>query len=208
MQQEFEKPYFDILIQKIKSEYSNKTIYPPENQIFNAFNFTPLDKVKVIIIGQDPYYNPKQANGLSFSVSKKNKIPPSLRNIYKELKNDISKDITDNGSLESWAHQGVLLLNSVLTVEAGKPNSHKNFGWETFTEEVINKLSKKKKNLVFLLWGSHAQKKDKFIYPNNHLLLRAPHPSPLSAYRGFFGSKHFSKTNNYLKKNKIKEILW
>jgi len=208
LENEFEKGYFTKLREFVKNEYSNKIIFPPAKLIFNAFNLTPVEKVKVIIIGQDPYHGEGQAHGLSFSVPKGIKTPPSLLNIYKELKSDIDKDIPNHGLLEDWAKQGVLLTNSVFTVESGKANSHKNIGWEKFTETVINLISKEKENLVFLLWGSYAHKLEKFIYSNNHLILKSVHPSPLSAYNGFFGSKHFSKTNNFLKKNNIKEILW
>ncbi len=208
LENEFEKEYFTSLREYVKNEYSNKLIFPPAKLIFNAFNLTPVEKVKVIIIGQDPYHGESQAHGLSFSVPKGIKIPPSLLNIYKELKSDLNKQIPKHGLLENWANQGVLLLNSVLTVESGKANSHKNVGWEEFTEGVINLISKKKKNLVFFLWGSYAHKKEAFINPNNHLILKSVHPSPLSAYNGFFGSKHFSKANNFLQKNNIKEILW
>jgi uracil-DNA glycosylase len=205
---EFEKEYFNSLRQIIKNKYINKKIFPPSNLIFNAFNLTPVKKVKIIIIGQDPYHGEGQAHGLSFSVPKGIKIPPSLINVYKELKTDIGKDIPKDGLLEGWAKQGVLLLNSVLTVESGKANSHKNIGWERFTESAIDLISRKKNNLVFLLWGKYAHKKEDFIYPNNHLILKSVHPSPLSAYNGFFGSKHFSKTNTFLKKHNIEEILW
>ena len=208
LENEFEKEYFNNLRKIVKNEYVNKKIFPPSNLIFNAFNLTPVEKVKVIIIGQDPYHGEGQAHGLSFSVPKGIKIPPSLLNIYKELKTDIGKTVPKNGLLEDWAKQGVLLLNSVLTVEFGKANSHKNVGWEEFTEATINLISKKKENLVFLLWGNYAHKKEVFINPNKHLILKSVHPSPLSAYNGFFGSKHFSKTNNFLRKNNIKEILW
>ena len=208
LEKELEKPYFQILKQKITTEYLNKTIYPPEKLIFNAFSLTPLDKVKVVILGQDPYHGKDQAHGLSFSVQKEIKIPPSLMNIYIELKSDINKEIPKNGFLKNWSSQGVLLLNNILTVRSGEPNSHKNLGWEKFTESTIYLISKRMKNLVFLLWGNDAQKKEKYIHPNNHLVLKTVHPSPLSAYRGFFGSKHFSKTNDYLKKNNIKEIIW
>ena len=208
LEKELEKPYFQILKQKISAEYLNETIYPPEKLIFNAFNLTPFEKVKVVILGQDPYHGKGQAHGLSFSVQKEIKIPPSLMNIYIELKSDINKEIPKNGFLKNWSSQGVLLLNNILTVRSGEPNSHKNIGWEKFTESTIHLISKRKKNLVFLLWGNDAQKKEKYIHPNNHLVLKTVHPSPLSAYRGFFGSKHFSKSNNYLKKNNIKEIIW
>ena len=208
LENEFEKGYFTKLREFVKNEYSNKIIFPPAKLIFNAFNLTPVEKVKVIIIGQDPYHGEGQAHGLSFSVPKGIKTPPSLLNIYKELKSDIDKDIPNHGLLEDWANQGILLLNSVLTVKSGKANSHKNVGWEKFTESVIDLISREKNNLVFLLWGNYAHKKEDFIYPNNHLILKSVHPSPLSAYNGFFGSKHFSKTNAFLKKNNIKEILW
>jgi len=208
LENEFEKKYFTNLRSFIKNEYSTKVIFPPPKLIFNAFNLTPANKVKVIIIGQDPYHGEGQAHGLSFSVPTGIKIPPSLMNIYKELNTDVNKDIPNHGLLEDWASQGVLLLNSVLTVESGKANSHKNIGWEKFTESVISLISKKKESLVFLLWGNYAHKKENFIESNNHLILKSVHPSPLSAYNGFFGSKHFSKANNFLKKNNIKEIVW
>ena len=208
LENEFNKDYFNEIRSFIREEYKNKIVFPPAKLIFNAFNLTPVNKIKVIIIGQDPYHGEGQAHGLSFSVPKDIKIPPSLLNIYKELKEDINKEIPKHGFLESWANQGVLLLNSVLTVESGKPNSHKNIGWEKFTESVIEKISIKKDKLVFLLWGNYAQKKEDFIDSNKHLILKSAHPSPLSAYNGFFGSKHFSKTNNFLKKNNIEEILW
>ena len=208
LENEFEKKYFTNLRSFIKNEYSTKVIFPPPKLIFNAFNLTPANKVKVIIIGQDPYHGEGQAHGLSFSVPTGIKIPPSLMNIYKELNTDVNKDIPSHGLLEDWARQGVLLLNSVLTVESGKANSHKNIGWEKFTESVISLISKKKESLVFLLWGNYAHKKENFIESNNHLILKSVHPSPLSAYNGFFGSKHFSKANNFLKKNNIKEIVW
>ena len=205
---EFEKNYFIQLRKFIRSEYQTKTIFPSAKHIFNAFDLTPVEKVKVVIIGQDPYHGPNQAHGLAFSVLKDVKIPPSLKNIYKELNNDLNIPIPQSGFLEHWAKQGILLLNSVLTVESGKPNSHKNHGWEEFTESVIRNISREKKNIVFLLWGNYAQKKEEFIYPNEHLILKSVHPSPLSAYNGFFGSKPFSQTNNFLIKHKIKEIAW
>ena len=205
---EFKKNYFIQLRKFIRSEYQTKTIFPPAKHIFNAFDLTPVEKVKVVIIGQDPYHGPNQAHGLAFSVLEDVKIPPSLKNIYKELNNDLNISIRQSGFLEHWAKQGILLLNSVLTVENGKPNSHKNHGWEEFTESVIRNISREKKNIVFLLWGNYAQKKEEFIYPNEHLILKSVHPSPLSAYNGFFGSKPFSQTNNFLIKHKIKEIAW
>ena len=208
LKNEFEKSYFTNLRTFIKNEYKNKQIFPPPKLIFNAFNLTPVNKVKVVIIGQDPYHREGQAHGLSFSVPKNVKIPPSLINIYKELESDVSTNIPNHGLLEGWAKQGILLLNSVLTVESGKANSHKGIGWEKFTESVISKISIKKKKVVFLLWGNYAHKKEEFINPNEHLVLKTVHPSPLSAYNGFFGCKHFSKTNKFLKQNNIGEIIW
>ena len=208
LEKEFQKSYFQDIRYRVKKAYQNKLIFPPPKLIFNAFNLTPVDKVKVIIIGQDPYHGEGQAHGLCFSVPKGIKTPPSLLNIYKELKNDINKESPDHGFLEDWAKQGVLLLNRVLTVESGKANSHKDIGWEKFTESVIKRISQKKENLVFLLWGNFAQKKELFINSNKHLILKSTHPSPLSAYNGFLGCKHFSKTNTYLTKNNIEEIRW
>jgi len=204
---EFEKDYFLMLKKFIISEYKAKEIFPPPKLIFNAFNLTPVNKVKVVVIGQDPYHGLNQAHGLAFSVQNKVKIPPSLKNIYKELYADLHIK-RDSGCLENWANQGVLLLNSVLTVQSGIANSHKNKGWEQFTESVISKISEKKKNIVFLLWGSYAQKKENHIFKNDHLILKCVHPSPLSAYNGFFGSKPFSKINSFLNKHNIKEIVW
>ena len=205
---EFKKEYFNSLISFLKDEYKNKIIYPPGRRIFSSFNFCPFDKVKVVIIGQDPYHGINQANGLCFSVNKEVKIPPSLFNIFKELKYDIGIDIPKDGNLERWAIQGVLLLNSILTVRKNCPGSHSNKGWENFTDEVISILSKNKNNLVFLLWGNYAKSKLKIIDQNNHFILTSSHPSPFSANNGFFNSFHFSQTNSYLKKNKIKEIKW
>ena len=208
LKDEFEKDYFLKLRKFIKNEYKTKQIFPHPKNIFKAFELTPANDVKVVILGQDPYHGANQAHGLAFSVQEDIKIPPSLNNIYKELYDDLNIPIKRSGNLESWAKQGVLLLNSVLTVESGKANSHKNIGWEKFTESVISLISKKKESLVFLLWGNYAHKKEDFIESNNHLILKSVHPSPLSAYNGFFGSKHFSKANNFLKKNNIKEIVW
>ena len=208
LKDEFEKDYFLKLRKFIKNEYKTKQIFPHPKNIFKAFELTPANDVKVVILGQDPYHGANQAHGLAFSVQEDIKIPPSLNNIYKELYDDLNIPIKRSGNLESWAKQGVLLLNSVLTVESGKANSHKNIGWEKFTESVISLISKKKEILVFLLWGSYAHKKEDFIESNNHLILKSVHPSPLSAYNGFFGSRHFSKANNFLKKNNIKEIIW
>ena len=205
---EFKKEYFNSLVSFLKDEYKNKIIYPPGGRIFSSFNFCPFDKVKVVIIGQDPYHGINQANGLCFSVNKDVKIPPSLFNIFKELKYDIGIDIPKDGNLERWAIQGVLLLNSILTVRKNCPGSHSKKGWENFTDEVISILSKNKNNLVFLLWGNYAKSKLKIIDQNNHFILTSSHPSPFSANNGFFNSFHFSQTNSYLKKNKIKEIKW
>ena len=208
LKDEFEKDYFLKLRKFIKNECKTKQIFPHPKNIFKAFELTPVNDVKVVILGQDPYHGANQAHGLAFSVQEDIKIPPSLNNIYKELYDDLNIPIKRSGNLESWAKQGVLLLNSVLTVESGKANSHKNIGWEKFTESVISLISKKKEILVFLLWGSYAHKKEDFIESSNHLILKSVHPSPLSAYNGFFGCKHFSKANNFLKKNNIKEIVW
>ena len=205
---EFKKEYFNSLVTFLKDEYKNNIIYPPGKKIFSSFDYCPFDKVKVVIIGQDPYHGINQANGLCFSVNKEIKIPPSLLNIFKEIKNDIGIDIPDNGNLKRWAIQGVLLLNSVLTVRKNLPGSHSNRGWETFTDKVISIISKNKNNIVFLLWGSYAMSKQKNIDQNKHLILTSSHPSPFSAYNSFFNSFHFSKTNKYLKKNNIKEIKW
>ena len=208
LEEEFNKPYFNEIRRFVRKAYKEKKIFPPPKLIFNAFNLTSVHNLKVVIIGQDPYHGGGQAHGLSFSVPKGIKTPPSLLNIYKELKDDLSKDIPNHGYLENWANQGVLLLNSVLTVEENKANSHKNIGWEEFTKSVIKSISLNKKNIVFLLWGNSAHKKEEFIDNNNHLILKAAHPSPLSAYNGFFGCKHFSKTNSYLKKHNIEVINW
>lgn len=205
---EFQKDYYINLLAFIKNEYKNKTIYPKEKDIFRAFNLLSPTKVKVVIIGQDPYHGPNQANGLAFSVSSNVKVPPSLKNIYKELVDDTNCGIPINGNLTSWAEQGVLLINSVMTVEKASAHSHKNKGWEVFTDSVIRKLSSDYEKLVFILWGGPSQKKEQLIDISKHLVLKAPHPSPLSSYRGFFGSKPFSKTNDYLKIHKKKKINW
>ena len=208
LKKEFSKDYFKKLRNFVIDEYSNKDILPPYNLIFNAFNLTKLEQIKVVIIGQDPYHGTGQANGLCFSVSNIQKIPPSLRNIFKELKEDMNIEPPNNGSLNHWAKEGVLLLNSILTVESGKPNAHKGIGWETFTESVIKLISLKMNNIVFLLWGKYAHNKELLIDCKKHLILKASHPSPLSSYRGFFGCKHFSKTNSYLINNGKEEIKW
>ena len=205
---EFEKDYFKKLTDFVQNEYNTKTIYPPQSEIFSAFDFTPFENVKVVILGQDPYHGEGQANGLSFSVADGIKLPPSLRNIYKELKDDVGIEISTSGNLESWARQGVLLLNATLTVEATKAGSHQKKGWETFTDAVIQTLSDKKENIVFILWGAYAQKKGAKIDRSKHLVIETAHPSPLGAYRGFWGSKPFSTTNQFLKSKNITEIDW
>jgi uracil-DNA glycosylase len=208
--QEKQQPYFQQIMRFVESERSaGKIICPPKKDVFNAFNITKLDKVKVVILGQDPYHGPNQAHGLSFSVLPGVKTPPSLANMYKELATDISGFvIPEHGFLESWAEQGVMLLNTVLTVEQAKAHSHAKIGWEQFTSVVIQQLSDHCDGLVFLLWGSHAQKKGLVIDTHKHHVLNAPHPSPLSAYRGFFGCKHFSQTNDFLKQQGKSPINW
>lgn len=209
LRSEFSKPYFKKLVGFLRSEYLQNTIYPPGAKIFNAFDHCSLDDLKVIVIGQDPYHGPGQANGLSFSVADGVRKPPSLLNIFKEIKSDIGNEIPISGNLERWADQGVLLLNATLTVRAKEAGSHQGNGWEEFTDEVIKIISEKKMNIVFLLWGSFAKKKEYLISKNNgHLILSSAHPSPFSADKGFFGNKHFSKTNDFLKKHGLKEIEW
>lgn len=205
---EFSKPYYRKLYTKIKEEYSTHTVYPPANDIFNAFDFTPLSKVKVVIIGQDPYHEPGQAHGLCFSVKPGVDTPPSLVNIYKELNSDLGCFIPNNGYLEKWARQGILLLNNVLTVRAHDANSHKGLGWEEFTDAAIEVLNKQNQPIVFLLWGKPAQTKCDRLNNPNHLILKAPHPSPLSAYRGFFGCRHFSQANEFLISKGLEPIDW
>ena len=208
LHEEFQKQYFSELVGFIKSEKAEgKTIYPPGPNIFQAFNTTPWDKVKVIILGQDPYHNPGQAMGLSFSVPQGTKLPPSLKNIFREIKTDVGIELPDHGDLNSWASQGVFLLNSMLTVEEKKPGSHKKIGWQEFTNAVIRLLSDKKEGLVFLLWGNFAKSKKDLIDGSKHLILEAAHPSPL-ARGAFFGSKHFSKTNDFLISKNQKIIDW
>jgi len=205
----FEKDYFNQIVSHLKTEKALKsTIYPKGSLIFNAFNQTPFDKVKVVILGQDPYHNPGQAMGLSFSVPSGIKIPPSLMNIYKELNKDIGMPIPISGDLTSWANQGVLLLNAALTVRADEPGSHAKIGWMKFTDDVIKILSKEKSRLVFLLWGNFAGQKQILIDNSKHKILRAAHPSPLSAHNGFFGCKHFSATNEYLVQHNKNPINW
>lgn len=198
LQDEFEKPYFKDLAEFVRSEYVTNTVYPPAKLIFNALDSLPVEKVKVVILGQDPYHGPGQAHGLSFSVPDGVKPPPSLVNIYKELQSDLGIKRSDSGNLINWVNQGVLLLNSTLTVRAGQAGSHQNKGWENFTDAIVHKLADSNTNLVFILWGRYAQNKGSFIDTNKHLVLKSSHPSPLSAYNGFFGSKPFSKANNYL----------
>ncbi len=205
---EFRKEYYKDLYNFVRDEYSREVIYPKADDIFNAFHLTPLKDVKVLILGQDPYHNENQAHGLCFSVLPGNDTPPSLQNIYKELNSDLGLYIPNNGFLEKWAKQGVLLLNTVLTVRAHQANSHRNRGWEKFTDAVIEAINKEDRPIVIMLWGGPAQKKAKMLNNPNHLVLTAPHPSPLSAYRGFFGCKHFSKCNEFLKEHNIEPIDW
>ena len=208
IKEEYSKPYYKELFTFVKDEYSKYVVYPPADDIFNAFHFTPLSKVKVLILGQDPYHNVHQAHGLSFSVLPGEEAPPSLKNIYKELHDDCGCYIPNNGYLKKWADQGVLLLNTVLTVRAHQANSHQGKGWEEFTDAAIRVLAEQKEHLVFILWGSYAQKKGAFIDRNKHLVLTSVHPSPLSAYNGFFGNKHFSRTNEYLVAHGETPINW
>jgi uracil-DNA glycosylase len=209
LKDEFAKPYFQQIALHLKTEKSQgKTIYPPGSLIFNAFNTTPIDKLKVVILGQDPYHGPNQAHGLCFSVQNGVPPPPSLINIFKELQEDIGINIPNHGNLTHWAEQGVFLLNASLTVRAGEPMSHAKIGWATFTDTVIKKISEIEKHVVFLLWGKFAQEKSVLIDQSKHLILRAAHPSPLSAYAGFFGCKHFSKANAWLMSKGIDPIDW
>ena len=205
---EFKKPYYKKLYDKVVEEYSTHQIFPPSDDIFNAFNYTPLSNVKVVIIGQDPYHNVGQAHGLCFSVKPDVEIPPSLVNIYKELHDDLGCYIPDNGYLKKWADQGVLMLNSVLTVRAHNANSHQGIGWEEFTDAAIRILNEQDRPIVYLLWGRPAQNKAAQVNNPKHLLLKAPHPSPLSAYRGFFGSRPFSRTNQFLQSHGVEPIDW
>jgi len=209
LQKEFDKEYFSKLTKFVKSEYKEATVYPPARFIFNAFELTPFDKVEVVILGQDPYHGVNQANGLAFSVNNGVVMPPSLVNIYKEIESDLGhKTINKNGNLENWAKQGVLMLNATLTVQAHMAGSHQNKGWEQFTDAVVKILSDQKENLVFILWGGYAQKKGSVIDESKHLVIKSAHPSPLSAYNGFFGSKPFSQTNAYLIFNDKEPINW
>ena len=206
---EFKKPYYRTLYSYVKEEYNKTTVYPPADDIFNAFHFTPLSKVKVLLLGQDPYHNVNQAHGLSFSVLPSQKdIPPSLQNIYQELHDDLGCFIPNNGYLKKWADQGVLLLNTVLTVRAHQANSHQGKGWEKFTDAVIQAVNAEDRPIVYFLWGKPAQSKMAMLDNPKHLILKAPHPSPLSAYRGFFGCKHFSQANTFLEEHGIEPIDW
>lgn len=206
--EEFKKPYYKELYKKIKTEYDTKVVYPPSEEIFTAFNLTDIDKVKVLILGQDPYHEPGQAHGLSFSVKPGIQTPPSLQNIYKELHDEMNLYIPNNGFLTKWADQGVMMLNTVLTVRAHCANSHKGIGWEEFTDAAIRALNEQDRPIVYMLWGSNAQSKERMLNNKKQLVLKAPHPSPLSAYRGFFGCNHFIKCNEFLRENGLEEIDW
>ena len=208
LQEEFKKPYYAKLYRTIKNEYNTRRIYPPADDIFNAFALTPLSQVKVVILGQDPYHNTGQAHGLSFSVKPDVEIPPSLMNIFQELKEDLGCYIPNNGYLEKWAKQGVLLLNTVLTVRAHQANSHRGIGWEEFTDAAISAVNRLDRPVVYMLWGRPAQSKKYMLNNPKHLILEAPHPSPLSAFRGFFGCRHFSKANAFLEQNGVSPIDW
>lgn len=208
LQPEFDKPYFKALTDFVKQEYQTKTIYPPGNEIFNAFDKCPIDQVKVVIIGQDPYHEPHQAQGLCFSVNDGIQIPPSLVNIYKEINAEFGTPIPTSGNLMRWVSQGVFLLNATLTVEAHRAGSHQGKGWETFTDAVISTLNSQRKNVVYMLWGSYAQKKASLIDASSNLILKSAHPSPLSAYRGFFGNGHFKTANDYLADKGLQPIKW
>lgn len=205
---EYKKEYFTKLMDFVKQEYKEKTIYPKQNEVFNAFRYTDFNDLKVVILGQDPYHGPNQAEGLSFSVSNSVLKPPSLKNIFKELESDLGIPFPEANSLKPWAKQGVLLLNAVLTVEEHKPTSHKDKGWETFTDDVIKIINQKEEPVVFILWGSYARNKKALITNPNHYIIESAHPSPFSARNGFFGSKPFSKTNEFLKSKGLKEIDW
>lgn len=204
----FDQPYFQNLVAYVKDEYSKGKVFPPGKDIFNAFDYCPVDQVKVVILGQDPYHGDGQAHGLSFSVKPGVPFPPSLMNIFKEIKADLGKDMPPNGDLSRWAKQGVFLLNATLTVRAHQAGSHQKKGWEEFTDSVIRSISQEREDVVFLLWGAYAQKKADLIDSNKHLILKAPHPSPLSAHRGFLGCRHFSKANEYLSSKGIDPIVW
>ena len=205
---EFNKPYFQQLVEFVRNEYARHTVYPPGKEIFSAFDLCSFEDTRVVILGQDPYHGPGQAHGLCFSVGKGINPPPSLKNIYKERKSDTGKDIPESGDLSHWAKQGVLLLNATLTVRANQAGSHQNRGWETFTNSVIQMLSARKENIVFILWGAYAQKKEVLIDSKKHCIIKSPHPSPFSAASGFFGSKPFSRTNTYLLEKDLPGIDW
>jgi uracil-DNA glycosylase len=208
LQEEFGKPYFERLTEYVRQEYADKTVYPPAKLIFNAFNRCPFQNVKVVIVGQDPYHEPGQAHGLCFSVPEEMSLPPSLQNIYREIAQDMGKKTPRSGNLERWAEQGVLLLNATLTVQAHHAGSHQGKGWEEFTDAAIRHLASEREHLVFILWGAYAQRKGESIDANRHLILKSPHPSPLSAHRGFFGNKHFSRANDYLKAHGKQPVDW
>lgn len=208
LSEEFEKAYFASLVDFVKKAYATTTVYPPGREIFNAFEHCPFDRLKVVILGQDPYHEPGQAHGLCFSVNDGVVFPPSLQNIFKEIQADLGTPVPRSGNLLRWADQGVLLLNATLTVQAHQAGSHQKRGWEEFTDAVIHKIATEKEHVVFLLWGSYAQNKGQFIDPQRHLVLRSPHPSPLSAHRGFFGNHHFSKANEYLIATGQSPIVW
>jgi uracil-DNA glycosylase len=208
LQDEFDKPYFAALTQFVRNEYAAGTVYPPGREMFAAFDACPFDDVRVVILGQDPYHEPGQAHGLCFSVNDGVQFPPSLVNIFKEIESDLGRPMPSTGNLMRWAKQGVLLLNATLTVRAHQAGSHQNKGWEAFTDAVIHRLATERNHIVFILWGSYAQRKGSFIDRNRHCVLQSPHPSPLSAYRGFFGNKHFSRANAYLIANGYKPIDW
>ena len=207
LKEEFEKPYYIQLSNFLEREYATKTIYPKPENVFNALNYCSYEKIKVVIIGQDPYHEPNQAHGISFSVENGVEYPPSLKNIFKELKNELNVTI-ETGNLKDWAKQGILMLNTVLTVEKGKANSHKNMGWEQLTTKIVEMVNKNNNPIVFLLWGASAQSFSKYLNNPNHLILKSAHPSPLSAYNGFFGNNHFIKANEFLKSKGVKEIDW
>ena len=208
LKEEFRQPYYKKLFQTVNEEYRTRQIFPPADDIFNAFHLTPLHEVKVVILGQDPYHEPGQAHGLCFSVKPQVPIPPSLVNIYKELEDDLGCYIPNNGYLEKWARQGVLMLNTVLTVRAHQPNSHRGIGWEEFTDAAIRVLNEQDRPMVFILWGRPAQAKKSMLHNPKHLILEAPHPSPLSAYRGFFGSRPFSQANRFLEAQGVEPVDW
>lgn len=208
LQEEFDKPYFEELTRFVREEYANGTIYPAGKNIFRAFDKCPVDKLKVVIIGQDPYHGPGQANGLCFSVNDGVAFPPSLQNIFKEISSDIGTPTPQSGNLDRWAEQGVLLLNAVLTVKAHQAASHAGKGWEQFTDAVVRIINQRKEGLVYMLWGSYAQRKGQIADPTRNLILKSVHPSPLSVYRGFFGCKHFSQANEYLVSRGQEPIIW